>query len=287
MKTKALSLILSLLLLLCGCKAVSQPPSGENAAQIEAGGYSYSPYKVINKNIPYFTNEDYTAVSFEKYSPLDSLGRCGVAVASIGRDIMPAEERGQIGSVKPSGWQYAKYDWVDGKYLFNRCHLLGFQLTGENANERNLITGTRYMNTEGMLPFENMVADYVRSTGNHVLLRVTPVFEGNNLVASGVTMEAYSIEDSGKGVCFNVYCYNVQPGVVIDYSTGESYAKENTSSEPLDTPKDYILNIKSKKIHLPTCQGAEAMSEKNKKEYHGTVSGLKSGGYTPCGICMG
>ena len=183
------------------------------------------PYVEINGNIPYFTEDDYVYNSFEKYGALDLLGRCTVATANIGRDIMPTEERQPIGKVKPTGWQYAKYDWVDGKYLYNRCHLIGFQLSGENANERNLITGTRYMNVQGMLPFENMVAEYVRETGNHVLYRVTPIFEGNNLLADGVLMEALSMEDEGQGICFNVYCYNVEPGVIIDYATGKSRAE--------------------------------------------------------------
>ena len=163
-----------------------------------------------------------TTSSFERYAPLDSLGRCGVAYANIGKDIMPTEERGSIGMVKPSGWHSIRYENVDGKYLYNRCHLIGYQLSAENANTSNLITGTRYLNIQGMLPFENMVADYIRETGNHVLYRVTPIYEGDNLVASGVLMEAYSVEDEGDGICFNVYCYNVQPGIVIDYATGAS-----------------------------------------------------------------
>lgn len=184
--------------------------------------YSGEPYVVINGNEPFFTGEDMTSTSYEKYSELDEDGKCGVAEANIGKDLMPTEERKSIGQVKPSGWHTVKYDIVDGKYLYNRCHLIGFQLTGENANKKNLITGTRYLNTEGMLPFENMVADYIKETGNHVLYRVTPIFEGNNLVASGVLMEAKSVEDDGEGICFNVYVYNVQPGIVIDYKTGES-----------------------------------------------------------------
>ena len=186
--------------------------------------YSGQPYAIVNDNKPYFTDADLTAVSFETYSDLDSLGRCGLAYASVGKDLMPTEERGSIGQVKPSGWHTIKYDNVDGKYLYNRCHLIGYQLTAENANEKNLITGTRYLNVQGMLPFENMVADYVKETGNHVLYRVTPVFEGSNLVASGVQIEAWSVEDDGEGICFNVYCYNVQPGVEIDYASGESQA---------------------------------------------------------------
>lgn len=184
--------------------------------------YDGKPYVIINDNEPYFDQGDFTTKSFEEYSPLDDLGRCGVAFANIGEDIMPTKERGSIGMIKPSGWQTKKYDFVDGKYLYNRCHLIGYQLSGENANEKNLITGTRYMNTEGMLPFENEVADYVKDTGNHVLYRVTPVFEGDNLVADGVLMEAMSVEDRGLDIEFNVFVYNVQPQVKIDYQTGKS-----------------------------------------------------------------
>ncbi len=185
--------------------------------------YSGQPYVVLEDNWPDFDAGDLTLEAFETYSELDALGRCGPAYANICLEIMPTEPRGDIGQVKPSGWQTVKYDCVDGKYLYNRCHLIGYQLAGENANRKNLITGTRYMNVEGMLPFENMVDDYVENTGNHVLYRVTPVFEGANLVASGVQLEAFSVEDEGEGVCFNVYVYNVQPGVGIDYATGESW----------------------------------------------------------------
>lgn len=181
-----------------------------------------TPHIILNNNQPEFTESDYTTTSYEKYSELDSLNRCGAAIACIGLDIMPTEERGSIGQIKPTGWHTVKYDIVDGKYLYNRCHLIGYQLTGENANEKNLITGTRYLNVEGMLPFENMVADYVKETGNHVLYRVTPIFDGDNLVARGVQMEAWSVEDDGEGICFNVYCYNNQPSIEIDYATGES-----------------------------------------------------------------
>ena len=186
--------------------------------------YSGEPYAVVNGNIPYFTESDLTSESFEYYSDLDELGRCGTAYSSVGTDLMPTEKRGSISKVKPTGWQVSKYDFVDGKYLYNRCHLIGYQLTAENANEKNLITGTRYLNVDGMLPFENLVADYVKETENHVLYRVTPVFEGDNLVASGVLMEAESVEDAGDGVEYCVYVYNVQPGVEIDYATGENHA---------------------------------------------------------------
>lgn len=184
--------------------------------------YDGNSYVIVNDNIPYFKEEEYTTTSFEKYSELDSLGRCGVAYANISKDLMPTEKRGSIGMIKPSGWQTIKYDHIDGKYLYNRCHLIGYQLTGENANEKNLITCTRSMNTKGMLQFENMVTKYIKDTGNHVLYRVTPVFEGNNLVATGVEMEAYSVEDNGKGIKFNVFVYNIEDGIIIDYKTGDS-----------------------------------------------------------------
>lgn len=214
--------------------------------------YSGSPYVVINGNVPYFSEDELTDQSFESYSELDSLGRCGVCTASVGLDIMPAEERGNISSVKATGWHTAEYDGVvEGSYLYNRCHLIGFQLTGENANEKNLITGTRYLNVEGMLPFENMVADYVKETGNHVLYRVTPVFEGDNLLASGVLMEAESVEDEGEGILFHVYCYNVQPGIVISYGDGSSRLAEG-SMEPageLSVDGGYAVNGRNGKIH--------------------------------------
>lgn len=188
--------------------------------------YTDSPYVILNDNQPNFEDSDLDATSFEKYSELDSLGRCGVAYACLSVNTMPSadEERESISSVEPSGWVNKKYDNVDGGYLYNRCHLIGYQLSNENANDKNLITGTRYMNTEGMLPFENQVADYIKETNNHVLYRVTPIYENENLVANGVQIEAKSVEDNGKGICFNVFCYNVQPGITIDYKTGESRA---------------------------------------------------------------
>lgn len=197
-------------------------PSGDeaDATTTEIPEYSGEPYSIINNNIPFFTET--TTECFEEYPELDSLGRCGAAYACVGIDTMPTEERESISEVKPSGWHNKPYDFVDGGYVYNRCHLIGFQLTGENANERNLVTGTRYMNVKEMLPFENEVADYIASTGNHVMYRVTPVFEGDNLVCSGVLMEAYSVEDDGAGVQFCVFCFNVQPGVSIDYKTGEN-----------------------------------------------------------------
>lgn len=198
------------------------------AADIPA--YSGDAYVAVNNNVPYFTPEEMSASSYETYGVLDDLGRCTTCVASVGKDLMPTEARGNIGSVKPTGWHTVKYDFVDGKYLYNRCHLIGYQLTAENANEKNLITGTRYLNIEGMLPFENMVADYVKETGNHVMYRVTPIFSGDNLLADGVLMEGKSVEDDGDGVLFCVFAYNVQPGVIIDYATGDSSADANYDS---------------------------------------------------------
>ena len=253
--------------------------------------FSGSPYVAINDNQPSFTEADYTTEAFEEYAELDYLGRCGVTYACVGVEIMPTEKRGDIGMVKPTGWVTSKYDFVDGRYLYNRCHLIGFQLTGENANRGNLITGTRYMNTEGMLPFENMIADYVKETENHVLYRVTPIFEGENLVANGVQMEAWSVEDDGDGICFNVYCYNVQPGVVIDYATGQNWLDEETETEEsnieFDKKVEYVLNTSSKKIHLPECSGAKNMSEKNKQVVEGDkLQSYINNGYVLCGSCL-
>lgn len=258
---------------------------------------------ILNDGQPDFPDSDKTAVSFERYSQLDYFGRCGPAYANVGPETMPTEERGSIGQVKPSGWQTVKYDFVDGKYLYNRCHLIGYQLTAENANELNLITGTRYLNVQGMLPYENQVADYVRQTGNHVLYRVTPIYEGADLLARGVEMEALSVEDGGEGVRFHVFAYNVQPGVMIDYATGESWAEEESApattsvaetESPVptegetaagETRQSYILNTSSHKFHLPTCSGANAIKEENCREYDGNRQELIDSGYTPCGSC--
>ena len=246
--------------------------------------FSGEPYVAVNGNEPSFLPGEMTTSSYEVYSPLDALGRCGVASACVGVDLMPTEERESIGQVKLSGWQTVKYDCVDGKYLYNRCHLIGFQLTGENANKQNLITGTRYMNVEGMLPFENMVADYVKETGNHVLYRVTPIYDGDALVAGGVQMEALSVEDEGKGVSFNVYVYNSQPGVEIDYATGESWLEGGDRPEtPAETA--YVLNTSSKKFHLPDCAGASTIKAENREEYSGAREELVEQGYKPCGTC--
>ena len=245
--------------------------------------YETNPYIVVNNNVPEFTDDDITTEAYEYYSDLDWYGRCGYAMACVGIELMPTEERESISNVKPSGWVNNSYDFIDGKYLYNRCHLIGFQLTGENANECNLITGTRYMNTEGMLPFENMVADYVKETGNHVLYRVTPVYDGKNLVARGVQMEAWSVEDEGAGISFNVYCYNVQPGVEIDYLTGDNWAADDWQETP--TQIVYILNVNSGKFHLSTCGQVQSISSENKQEYTGERQMLIEQGYVPAGCC--
>ena len=198
-----------------------------NVVEYEIPEYNGSIYVEINGNVPFFTREERTTEPFEKYAYLDYLGRCGVAYANLCKDLMPTQERGPIGMIKPTGWHTVKYpELIEDLYLYNRCHLIGFQLAGENANKQNLITGTRYMNVDGMLPFENEVADYIRKTDNHVLYRVTPVFDGVNLVADGVLMEAYSVEDEGAGIQFCVFVYNVQPGIEIDYTTGISWVAE-------------------------------------------------------------
>lgn len=271
--------------------------------------YSGTPYTEINDNHPYFTEADITTESLENYSELDSLGRCGVAYANIGRDLMPTEPRGEIGSVKPTGWHLVKYDNVDGKYLYNRCHLIAYMLAAENANPLNLITGTRYLNTQGMLPFETQVCDYVKNTGNHVLYRVTPIFDGDNLLADGVLMEAYSVEDAGEGIQFCVFAYNVQPGISIDYATGDnreessgtcpSTAETVAVETPVPQPETetavqttqesrqitYVLNTNTMKFHYPTCPSVDDMKEKNKQIYTGSREEVINMGYAPCKRC--
>ena len=299
--------------------------AGENRPVTDDGVISYrdvpafegNPYVYVNDGEPMFTDEQRAAeTGYERYGELDELGRCTAAFAVVGPETQPTEKRGSIGEVRPSGWQMAKYDFVEGKYLFNRCHLLGYQLTGENANERNLITGTRYLNVQGMLPFENAVADYVDATGNHVLMAVMPVFEGSELVARGVHMMAESVEDGGEGVAFNVFCYNVQPGVVIDYGTGESMLEEDATPLPdvsgaesaPDTASEgagageasekgatgsaegkgtteYVLNTNSKKFHLPSCSSVDQMSPKNREDVEDTRENLIAKGYDPCKRC--
>lgn len=244
------------------------------------------PFIVINDNQPSFTQEQLQADSYEYYSQLDELGRCGAAEAMIGEELMPTGERESISQVKPTGWHSVTYDNVEGEYLYNRCHLIGYQLTAEQANERNLITGTRYMNVEGMLPFENLVADYVRETGNHVMYRVTPIFEGDNMIASGVEMEAESVEDQGEGVSYHVYVYNMQPGIAIDYATGDSQALDVTVSAGSGQEEAfYVLNISSKKFHQPDCSSVEDIKPANRQDYTGSRQALLEKGYEPCGRC--
>ena len=294
-------IIFMICLIFSGCSKMDVQQETETKVESadsveEIPAYSGEEYITLNNNEPEFTEEELTTKSYESYSELDSLGRCGAAMASIGEDLMPEEERGSIGQVKPSGWHTVKYDNVDGKYLYNRCHLIGYQLTAENANEKNLITGTRYLNVEGMLPFENMVADYIKETKNHVLYRVTPVFEGDNLVASGVIMEAESVEDQGEGISYHVFVYNVQPGIEIDYTTGDSEytGEEAGTDQPVkDAEKEttqskqetYVLNINSKKFHKKDCSSVDTIKEENKKIYTGTRDELLEEGYDPCGNC--
>lgn len=295
---KKISALLSILITICvifsGCSYESS--NTETTAPTTVAEQSYTietvpefnnePYVIINNNIPAFSKSDYTTTSYESYGELDYLGRCATCISCISKDTMPTEERGSIGSVKPTGWKTVKYNNVDGKYLYNRCHLIGYQLTAENANERNLITGTRYLNTEGMLPFENDVAEYVKSTDNHVLYRVTPIFKSNELIARGVQIEAYSIEDEGKGICFNVYCYNNQPGIEIDYKTGNSRAIDTNDDFNDEGKKEtYIINLNSKKFHKKSCKYAKDIKKENKKTYNGTRENLIKNGYEPCKNC--
>ena len=317
--TKLLALLFALLMLLSACNTESTPakdgPGANSSITIEDNSgigtstspvgtlgtladiprYSGGAYVTVGNGTPGFTAEEIAqaATSYEAYTPLDSLGRCTVCIASVGKDLMPTEERESISSVKPSGWINVKYDTelVDGGYIYNRCHLIGFQLTGENARKENLITGTRYLNIEGMLPFENMIADYVKETGNHVLFRVTPVFDGYNLVASGVLMEALSIEDGGEGISFAVFAYNVQPGIVIDYKTGESRLAD---AAPESTPENstieegttlYVLNTGTKKIHRPECSSVSDMASYNRQATYETIASLTERGFTTCGSC--
>lgn len=293
-------------------------PTGEGTSAFslrEIPAYSGTPYTEVNGNQPYFTEEELTTQSFETYSELDSLGRCGMAYANVGQDLMPTEPRGEIGAVKPSGWHLVKYDNVDGKYLYNRCHLIAYMLAAENANPQNLITGTRYLNVQGMLPFETKVCDYVKNTGNHVLYRVTPIFDGDNLLADGVLMEAYSVEDAGEGICFCVFAYNVQPGIGIDYATGDNWAESSgtyqSTAAPVTvetlapqpetdtavqiTPESpapqesqgitYVLNTNTMKFHYPTCSSVDDMKEKNKQIYTGSREEVINMGYVPCKRC--
>jgi len=306
-------------------KKTGQNSGGQRTSLASIPAYSGTPYYEINGNKPDFTDkEKESKEAFENYSELDALGRCGPAFANLCRELMPEEERNAIGQIRPSGWHTVKYnDLIDGNYLYNRCHLIAYSLAGENANEKNLITGTRYLNVEGMQEFENSVRDYILQSGNHVLYRVTPDFENDNLVASGVEMEAWSVEDSGKGICFHVYCYNVQPGIKIDYATGDSWRIEGETQTEADSSdsglvpgsgtvidigeetqddhaddrsssgnsfesieQSYILNTNSRKIHLPDCKSVKDMKEKNKKQVTDSLDNLKNQGYKPCQRCL-
>ena len=327
-----LSLMLAVMLAFTGCVnlptswfgsgggSATTAPTWFDPASVPA--YDGSPSVEVNGNVPFFAEADFARQSFEEYSPLDARGRCGSAFALIGEETLPTEPRGEIHGVHPSGWQSGTYDWVDQGSLYNRCHLIAWQLAGENDNPNNLITGTRTMNTQGMLPYENRVAWYVQTTGNHVLYRVTPVFEGANLVASGVLMEAESVEDVGQGVRFCVWCYNVEPGVRIDYATGKNEPDGTMGAEPAQgeapmrdatgtegssasagegaeraftIPGDeyrtdaatatYILNMGTGKFHFPYCPSVSDMSERNKFPFAGTREQALELGYSPCGAC--
>ncbi len=277
---------LALIVTACGgdSKIAVSADVSESAPEIispaDVPEYAGIPYVEINGNEPGFSEKELSEESFEEYGELDDLGRCGMVCASVGEDLMPDEKRGKIGQVRPTGWHTVKYDNVDGKYLYNRCHLIGYQLSGENANEKNLITGTRYMNVEGMLPFENMVADYVKETDNHVMYRVVPVFEGDNLLASGVQMEAMSVEDGGEGISYNVYVYNVQPGIDIDYATGESSpGGENGVKDQGKETGEIRGNSRSKIYHCPGQAGYEEMKDSRHLVIFGSEQEAEEAGY--------
>lgn len=260
----------------------TRPSTDVTLSLADIPAYSGKPFTLVDDNVPQFRDTDLSTESYEYYSDLDALGRCGVAYACVGEDLMPTEERGSIGSVKPTGWHTVKYDNVDGKYLYNRCHLIGYQLSGENANEKNLITGTRYLNVDGMLPFENLVADYVKETGNHVMYRVTPVFDGDNLVASGVQMEAESVEDGGQGVYFNVYCYNVQPNIRINYATGDSKAK-SASSDKQETKKEQKASQAKKQDNASKQESGAASDSADSQKVWISATGHKYHSINDCG----
>ncbi len=308
-KLTALLLLLCLLFSTTGC--LLQPGDTPPATQGEYRNPGANPnpldpadlpaydgqhaYLIIQDNRPDFTEEEMVRTAFEYYAPLDALGRCTYTVACLGKSLMPNKDRDPL-YAKPSGWHTVKYDIVSGKYLYNRCHLIGYQLAGENNNDKNLITGTRYLNITGMVGFENMVADYIKETGNHVLYRVTPIFVGDELLARGVQMEAYSVEDRGAGICFHIYAYNVQPGITIDYATGESWltgetpppAGDNTGEGGGSTAEEtqtYVLNTATHKFHLPTCSSVSDMADTNREDYTGTRAQLIEDGYEPCGRC--
>ena len=297
--------------LLIGASVPAAEPADDVLTLADVGDFAGQPYVELNGGVPNFTEEDLVAAEgyYEMYSPLDELGRPGMAIASVGRELMPEGKREAIGMVKPVGFSTVRYDdLIEDKYLYNRCHIIGWQLTGENANERNLITGTRYMNVEGMLPFENQVASYVKATGNHVLYRVTPVYEGSELVCQGLEMEALSLEDGGEGLQFHVFVYNVQPGIEIDYATGDSRRTEDSTSKEPDSGSDtnsgsqtdddsgtdtdadvpqstYVLNRNSHKFHYPSCESVSDMAEHNKIFSDEDRDTIVAQGYEPCKRC--
>lgn len=288
----SVSVLLLCTVFLWGCQEIpdtAQEPSAVIQIQSEelshSPEYSGTPYAVVDGGEPDFHTEDYQSPVYETYSELDTLGRCGVAEAKIGPELMPTEERESISEVTPSGWNNHEYENVDGGWVYNRCHLIGFQLTAENANEKNLITGTRYMNVEGMLPFENQVADYIRETGNHVLYRVTPVYDGTNLVASGVQMEAASVEDTE--IEFNVYVYNIQPGIEIDYATGENHQSDAFTEEAENAKGEdaFVLNTNSMKYHKSGCGNADKIAPANRKEISASPKKLQQQGYEAAKCC--
>ena len=299
LKKTGMILLAAVFLSLSGCSmqpadgSISQKPDVTQQTRADTGAaltaadipeYTGDPYVVIGDNKPRFSDEELTVADYESYSELDELGRCGVAQACVGTDLMPTGKRGEIGMIRPSGWHTVKYDVVDGNYLYNRCHLIAYQLSGENANEKNLITGTRYMNVTGMLPFEEQVGDYVRETDNHVMYRVTPVYDGDDLVARGVEMEGYSVEDEGAGICYHVFVYNVQPGIGIDYATGDSWLSEETAQQT--TEETYVLNTNTKKFHRSDCASVAQISRRNKRYTSESRETLIEEGYSPCGNCL-
>lgn len=294
---KSLVLIIAIILLLnfTGCNSILEAlresishyePDILTDVFKDTPTFSEYPYVVVNENKPIFSDKELTPNCVEKYSELDELGRCGVAFAVIGKESMPTGKRQDISHIRPTGWHTTKYDIVSGKYLYNRCHLIAYQLTNENANAKNLITGTRYMNEQGMLPFENLVADYIKETDNHVAYRVSPVFKDDNLLAYGVQIEALSIEDNGAGICFNIYCFNAQPNVLIDYNTGESSLEIDYEyiTDGNEKP-DYILDSKCKEYHLPSCEKIADIENGYKLNYIGNKEKLKELEYSPCKKC--
>ena len=292
----ALLLALALVFSFASCTPLTPDPEILDTGHLEFFDYDAIPeysgneYATVNNNTPFFTEEEKVTYAYAMYGELDDFGRCTVAMAALNKSLMPSEDREDISSVYPTGWKQATYDCISGKYLYNRSHLIGFQLTGENALETNLITGTRYLN-EAMIPFENMVAAYLKETNNHVMYRATPIFIGDNLLASGVLLEAYSVEDEGDGICFNVFLYNVQPGVTLNYATGASYESGKAPSVPDGSEgtesTSYVINKNNGKIHKSDCAYAIKMSEANKLTTSKSLDDLIAEGYTKAGCCLG